>query len=120
MAQTENDDFGSAQSGFLGTLAKEWQQVALEASKFGIRVVTLRIGPVLTPKGGMLALIWPLHYLFSLGHHFGDGRSRLPWVGLEGNQIDLFRVVLSSKKHKSFHSHQCQLNFQLQNHIYLI
>jgi len=97
-AQTEEDDFGSAESGFLGQLAKDWESVALDASNLGIRVITLRIGPVLTPQGGMLAILWPLHFIF-LGHYFGNGLNRLSWVGLE--------EVLSLVEFSSIHERIC-------------
>ena len=67
-------DFGS-------TLCMAWEQEAERASAHGVRVVRLRIAPVLAPKGGMLARLLPAFKL-GLGGHLGNGQQWMPGIHL--------------------------------------
>jgi uncharacterized protein (TIGR01777 family) len=49
---TEESPVGT---GFLAAVCREWEAATRPAHRTGIRVVTLRIGMVLTPKGGALS-----------------------------------------------------------------
>ena len=66
-------------SGFLAEVCKEWEAATAPAEAAGIRVVNLRIGAVLTPKGGALG-----KQLFAfragLGAVLGTGKQWVPWV----------------------------------------
>jgi len=46
--------------GFLAGVSREWEAASGSAARKGIRVVTLRIGVVLSPKGGALSRMLPL------------------------------------------------------------
>lgn len=67
--------------GFLPEVVREWEAAAGEATAVGIRVVTLRSGLVLSPRGGVLRKLLPLFRL-GLGGRIGSGRQVMSWIGL--------------------------------------
>ena len=73
---------------FLGRVAVDWERASAPAAEAGIRVVNLRIGVVLSLRGGMLARVTPLFRL-GLGGRVGSGRQYLSWITLE----DLVGVI---------------------------
>jgi len=75
--------------GFLADVCREWEDAAQPAIDSGIRVVKLRIGVVLSPKGGALAKILPA-YKMSLGGTIGTGREFMSWLTLK----DLVDITL--------------------------
>ncbi|HVV69527.1 MAG TPA: TIGR01777 family oxidoreductase [Gammaproteobacteria bacterium] len=77
-----------AGQGFLRQLAWDWEQALLPLQGTGIRVVNLRLAPVLGASGGMLKqLLWP--YKLGLGGRLGTGQQPFPWVALP----DVVRAV---------------------------
>lgn len=76
-------------TGFLPEVCREWEAASAPAARMGIRVVTLRIGVVLSPKGGALARMLPL-FRVGLGGVIGGGRQYVSWVALD----DLVGIVL--------------------------
>jgi hypothetical protein len=81
-------------TGFLAEVCREWEAASAPAARKGIRVVALRIGMVLSPKGGALARMLPL-FRAGLGGVIGGGRQYISWVALD----DLPGIV--------FHALQC-------------
>ena len=81
----ENSDPGR---GFLAETCQEWEAAAAAAREAGIRVVHLRIGLVLSPKGGALAKMLPVFRL-GLGGRLGNGRAYWSWITLD----DLLEVI---------------------------
>jgi uncharacterized protein (TIGR01777 family) len=75
-------------TGFLAEVCRDWESAAEPAASAGIRVVHLRIGLVLSPKGGALAQMLPAFRL-GLGGKIGDGRQWMSWITLH----DLVRVI---------------------------
>lgn len=71
-----------AGQGFLAELAGAWEAAAAPAAAAGVRVVHLRFGVVLSPRGGMLARLLPL-YRLGLGGPVGNGRQFLSWISLD-------------------------------------
>jgi uncharacterized protein (TIGR01777 family) len=69
-------------SGFLAKVCQEWENAADPAKKKGIRVVHLRNGLVLSPKGGALAKML-LPFKLGVGGIIGDGRQYWSWVALD-------------------------------------
>lgn len=67
-------------SNFISSVCDTWEQETLKARNF-MRVVTLRIGVVLTPKGGALArLLTPARY--GLGGPLGSGKQIMSWISI--------------------------------------
>ena len=69
-------------AGFLPEVCREWEAAAEPAARRGIRVVHLRIGLVLSPKGGALAAMLPVFRL-GLGGPVGAGAQWMSWIGID-------------------------------------
>jgi uncharacterized protein (TIGR01777 family) len=66
---------------FLGEVATAWEGATEPAAGAGVRVVKLRTGLVLSPRGGALAkLLFP--FRLGLGGRVGSGRQWVSWIGL--------------------------------------
>ena len=76
-------------TGFLSEVCREWEAASAPAVRQGIRVVALRIGVVLSPRGGALSRMLP-PFRAGLGGVFGNGRQYVSWVALD----DLAGIVL--------------------------
>lgn len=68
-------------TGFLAELCRDWEAEANRAAELGIRVVNLRFGVVLSPRGGALQKMLPA-FRFGLGGPLGDGRQFISWISL--------------------------------------
>ena len=78
----ELDESSPSGSDFLATTATEWERATEPAAQAGIRVVLIRTGVVLNPKGGALALML-LPFRLGLGGRLGSGEQWVSWIGLE-------------------------------------
>jgi uncharacterized protein (TIGR01777 family) len=67
---------------FLATLTKDWEQEANLVEKLGIRMVKLRIGIVLSKKGGALTKL-ALPVKFFAGAAIGSGQQYLSWIHID-------------------------------------
>jgi uncharacterized protein len=76
-----------ASGSFLAHVVSLWENATAPAIQAGIRVVNLRTGVVLSPKGGILARLLPL-FKYGLCGRLGEGRQRMSWIALE----DLIRI----------------------------
>jgi len=68
--------------GFLPEVCYAWEEANLPAVQKGIRVVTARIGVVLSPSGGALAKML-LPFRLGLGGMVGAGTQYMSWVTLD-------------------------------------
>ncbi len=75
------DESSSPGTDFLARVARDWESAADPAREAGIRVVHLRFGVILTPKGGALAKMLPIFRLRA-GARIGSGRQWMSWIGL--------------------------------------
>lgn len=76
---TESDTSGE---GFLSDVCRQWEAAVEPAVRAGIRVVTLRVGVVLSARGGALARMLP-PFLLGGGGVLGSGRQYMSWISLE-------------------------------------
>jgi uncharacterized protein (TIGR01777 family) len=83
------DETAKPGTGFLPDVVKAWEAAAEPARAAGIRVVHLRFGNVLSPRGGMLGVLLPLFRL-GLGAALGSGTQYWPWIASD----DLGPVLL--------------------------
>lgn len=67
---------------FLANVCRNWESATEAARHKGIRVVNLRIGVVLSPKGGALEKML-LPFQLGLGGMLGNGRQYMSWVSLD-------------------------------------
>jgi uncharacterized protein (TIGR01777 family) len=82
---TEHDSTGA---GFLADVCAQWEAATEPARRAGIRVVNLRIGVVLSPKGGALARMLP-PFRLGAGGALGSGAQFMSWISLD----DLIRAI---------------------------
>jgi uncharacterized protein (TIGR01777 family) len=82
--------------GFLAEVAQTWEEEALKATDFGVRVARLRIGIVLGRGGGALAKML-LPFKLGLGAQLGDGAQWMPWIHLD----DLVSLILFVVREKT-------------------
>lgn len=75
-------------TGFLPELCREWEAATQPAVIRGIRVVTPRVGMVLSAKGGALSRMLPL-FRAGIGARIGNGRQYMSWIAID----DLVGVI---------------------------
>ena len=87
----DDEPLTEAESGrpsFGFSMCSDWERAAVQAERFGVRVVRLRIGLVLGRDGGMLAqLLTPFEY--GLGGPIGSGKQWMAWIALD----DIVRLI---------------------------
>lgn len=81
--------------GFLADVVDDWEGAAGPAVAAGIRVVCVRTGLVLSPRGGVLRLQRPL-FAAGLGGPLGTGRQWMPWIGLD-DLTDIYLRALTDR-----------------------
>ena len=75
-------------AGFLAETCVEWEKAAALAEALGIRVVTPRIGIVLSPEGGALAQMLP-PFRLGAGGKLASGRQWMSWI----HRADLVELI---------------------------
>jgi uncharacterized protein len=79
---TAVDESAPAGTGYLAQVCVEWEEEANRAAELGLRVTSLRSGPVLSRSGGALAkMILP--FRLGLGGRVGSGRQWFSWIALD-------------------------------------
>jgi uncharacterized protein len=71
-----------AGQGFLPEVSREWEQASRIAADAGIRTVNIRIGLVLSKKGGALAKMLP-PFKLGLGGRLGPGTQWWSWIHVD-------------------------------------
>jgi len=87
-----------AGSGFLADVCKNWEAEALRLEREGVRVVRLRIGIVLSPKGGALQKMLGF-FKAGLGSPLGSGTQWMSWISLD----DLVSSIFHCLKNENIH-----------------
>ncbi|MFW5926241.1 MAG: TIGR01777 family oxidoreductase [Myxococcota bacterium] len=82
------DETASSGHGFLARVCRHWEAETVAAARAGVRVVNLRIGPVLSPEGGMLGRMLPF-FKAGLGGRVGRGDQYVSWIAVD----DVVRAV---------------------------
>ena len=80
-------------SDFLASVCRAWEEEAQRVEELGIRLVTLRIGVVLSPEGGALKEMMKPFQL-GLGAPLGTGRQYMSWIHVE----DLAELILKAMR----------------------
>ncbi len=76
-------------TGFLSDVCRVWEQEAMRANQYGIRVVIIRTGVVLGNDGGALPEMLPV-FKMGLGGRLGTGRQYMSWIHVK----DLVRLMV--------------------------
>ena len=90
----------SSQTGtdFLARVCCQWEEEALRAEKYGVRVVLIRTGVVLGRDGGALAQMLP-PFKFGLGGRLGSGNQYMSWI----HRDDLCRIMIWAAENDQAH-----------------
>lgn len=83
-----NED-ASPGSGFLPRVCQDWENETTPLKDKNIRVINLRLGVILTPKGGALAKML-LPFKLGVGGKIGPGNQFMSWVSL----ADVVGIIL--------------------------
>lgn len=95
-AQEPFSENAPADSSYLGETCRLWEQSLMPVSTFGVRHVTMRIGIVLTPKGGALKeFLKPLK--FGMASILGNGKQIVSWIHIK-DLVELFIYALEKKE----------------------
>jgi len=79
-------------AGFLSEVCAAWEREAVAAEALGIRVVRVRIGVVLDPRGGALQRMLP-PFRLGAGGRLGGGRQWMSWIHRD-DLAELFRFAV--------------------------
>jgi len=90
------DERSGPGKGFLAGVCVGWEAATAPAVEAGIRVVTPRIGIVLTPEGGALARMLPL-FSRGLGGRLGSGKQWVSWITL-GDVVGALRHAIADDR----------------------
>ncbi len=86
------DESSSAGHDFLADVGTAWEDACQPAVDAGIRVVHLRFGLVLSPRGGALAkLLLPVK--LGLGGPLGNGRQWWSWIGIDDVISAIYHIL---------------------------
>lgn len=86
------DETASTGKDFLSGVCQEWESEAARASEFGVRVVQVRTGVVLSTEGGALPkMLAP--FKLGLGGKLGSGKQWFPWIHIS-DIVGIFRHAL--------------------------
>lgn len=88
------DESAPAGDGFLAEVTAAWERAADPARAAGIRVAHARLGPVLSPRAGMLQRLLPV-FRAGAGGVVGSGRQPISWIGLD-DAIGVLHFLVSN------------------------
>src|ERR1700683_1494402 len=89
------NEYSGPGSDFLATLTRDWEQEAQRAAEFGARVVTPRVGIVLSMQGGALPrMVLPTK--LCVGGEVGAGRQCISWITLD-DAVSTIRFALMNE-----------------------
>lgn len=92
------DEQSESGGGFLAGVCREWEKATEPASKAGVRVVNLRLGPIIAREGGMLAkLLTP--FKMGMGGKVGSGRQYISWIAID----DVIQAIKLAIEDASIH-----------------
>ncbi|HEX72037.1 MAG TPA: TIGR01777 family protein [Candidatus Hydrogenedentes bacterium] len=84
----ELDEDSAPGSGFLAKVCQDWEAATKPAAEHGVRVVNLRIGVVLSAKGGAFPKM-AAPFRKGFGGVLGDGQAYMSWISI----VDLLEAI---------------------------
>jgi uncharacterized protein (TIGR01777 family) len=85
-------------SGFLSDVCRQWESATDPATRKGIRVVHLRIGVVLSQKGGALGKML-LPFKMGAGGRIGSGTQYWSWISIDDLCAAIIHCIQASGLH---------------------
>ncbi|WP_330442004.1 TIGR01777 family oxidoreductase [Flavobacterium sp. C4GT6] len=102
MDEVYSEDNTVVDDSFVGKVVEKWEEVVDKIKELEIRVAKIRIGLVLSSKGGMLAeLAKPVSY--GVGSAFGSGKQIQSWIHIE-DLVEIFFYVLNNEMEGVFNA----------------
>lgn len=102
MDEVYSEDNTVVDDSFVGKVVEKWEEVVDKIKELKIRVAKIRIGLVLSSKGGMLAeLAKPVSY--GVGSAFGSGKQIQSWIHIE-DLVEIFFYVLNNEMEGVFNA----------------
>ncbi|AWM40680.1 Epimerase family protein [Gemmata obscuriglobus] len=92
--EEELTEESAAGTGFFPEVTKKWEEACAPARDAGIRVVNLRIGVVLSPKGGALGKQL-LAFKAGGGAVLGSGRQFVPWITVNDTAGAIYHTLMN-------------------------
>lgn len=90
-------------TGFLAQLAEDWEQAQqAAAARLDARIAWVRLGTVLTARGGVLPLLLP-PFRHGFGGWIGDGSQYTPWIGMDDAVGALLHLLDDPAARGAFH-----------------
>jgi uncharacterized protein len=86
----------AAGNDFLAGICRQWEDVSKPIEAMGVRVVRMRTGLVLSPKGGALQQLLP-PFKVGVGGPVGSGKQWWSWIGLD-DQIKAYEFAITNDK----------------------
>ena len=83
---------------FLAQTCVDWEGATAPAADAGVRVVLVRTGIVLSPRGGALARLLPIFRLGG-GGPIGSGRQWMSWIGLDDHVRAMLHALVTESMH---------------------
>lgn len=80
---------------FLAEVCRDWEAEARKAENYGVRVVLMRNGVVLSKEGGALATMMT-PFSFGLGGVVGSGKQWLSWLSLD-DMVGIINFALENE-----------------------
>jgi uncharacterized protein len=90
------DESAESGEGFDAGVVREWEAAAREAEGAGLRLVIVRTGHVLDPRGGLLAELLP-PFKLGVGGPLAGGRQYMSWVHID-DEIGILLWALDNEK----------------------
>jgi len=89
------DETSDSGGGFLANVCRDWEGATEPAAKAGVRVVSLRFGPILAREGGMLGkMLTP--FKLGMGGKVGSGKQYISWVAID-DVIGAIKLALADE-----------------------
>jgi len=79
-------------NGFLADVCQAWENQAIRAKEYGLRVAQVRTGVVLSADGGALREMLP-PFKLGVGGRLGTGRQWFPWIHID-DIVGIYRHTL--------------------------
>jgi uncharacterized protein len=90
------DESAASGEGFDAEVVREWEVAARDAEAAGLRLVIVRTGHVLDPRGGLLAELLP-PFKLGVGGPLAGGRQYMSWVHVD-DEVGILLWALDSEK----------------------
>lgn len=88
------DEQSASGSDFLSQVCREWELATQPAAQAGIRVVNLRLGVIMSGKGGALSKML-LPFKMGVGGKIGSGRQFMSWIALD-DVVEIIEYALAN------------------------